>query len=115
MTEANRSNDNQSVEEIENEFLTEEVFVKLFEHIDKLPHRQREILKLNMEGKKLTEIADMLNVTYDTIKTQKKRAIEALRKSLGGNKSILLYILFAYFFSFSLSPISFFVRFSVKS
>lgn len=63
MTEANRSNDNQSVEEIENEFLTEEVFVKLFEHIDKLPHRQLEILKLNMEGKKMAEIADMLNLS----------------------------------------------------
>lgn len=95
MTEANRSNDNQSVEEIENGFLTEEVFVKLFEHIDKLPHRQREILKLNMEGKKMAEIADMLNLSYDTVKTHKKRAILSLRKSLGGNKAILIYVLFA--------------------
>ena len=95
VTESNSAFSKQSVEEIENEIFTEEVFVKLFESIDKLSPRQREILKLNMEGKKLTETADMLNVTYDTVKTQKKRAIEALRKSLVGNKSILLYILFA--------------------
>ena len=95
VTDANRSLCNQSLEEMENDIFTEEVFVKIFEHIDKLSLRQREILKLNMEGKKLTEIAAMLNVTYDTVKTQKKRAIEALRKSLGGNNSILLYILFA--------------------
>ena len=95
VTESNSAFSKQSVEEIENEIFTEEVFVKLFESIDKLSPRQREILKLNMEGNKLTETADMLNVTYDTVKTQKKRAIEALRKSLVGNKSILLYILFA--------------------
>ena len=48
-----------------------------------------------MEGKKLTEIADILNITYETVKTQKKRAINALKKSLGDNRSILLSILFA--------------------
>ena len=83
------------MEDIEDVIFTEEVFIKLFESIDKLSQRQREILKLNMEGKKLIEIADILNITYETVKTQKKRAINALKKSLDDNRSILLSILFA--------------------
>lgn len=94
MTENNRRK-SQSLEDIEDVIFTEEVFIKLFESIDKLPQRQREILKLNMEGKKLIEIADILNITYETVKTQKKRAINALKKSLDDNRSILLSILFA--------------------
>lgn len=111
VTEANRGLDNQTLEEIEEDIFTEEVFIKLFESIDKLSPRQREMLKLNMEGKKLTEIAEMLSVSYDTVKTQKKRAIEALRKALGGDRSILLYILFAYFFSLFAVTHSFFRSF----
>jgi RNA polymerase sigma-70 factor, Bacteroides expansion family 1 len=67
----------------ENEVYEEEVYRRLFVAIDKLSPRCREIFKLYMQGKKNEEIADMLGIAFETVKTQKKRAMQILRKEMG--------------------------------
>ena len=81
---------NLSDEELDEEELDrEEEYRHLFQAIDKLPSRCREIFLLSLEGKKNKEIAEMLQI--ETIKTQKIRAINRLKKYSG--------ILFSFLFS----------------
>ena len=54
----------------------EEVYRLLFRAIDKLPTRCREVFLLHMDGKKNEEIATLLGISIETVKTQKKRAIQ---------------------------------------
>ena len=87
--------DEESLEDDWDETLfTEDIFMRLFEAVDRLSPRQQEILKLQMEGRRLTEIAEQLQVSYDTVKTQKRRALDYLRHTLKG-QSRLLMVLFA--------------------
>ena len=60
----------------------------LFELIDKLPLRCREIFLLYMEGKRNEEIAGMLSLSVETVKTQKKRAMAFIRENL--DKALLV-------------------------
>lgn len=69
----------------EENFFSEEVYRLLFQAIDKLPPRQREIFLMLMEGKHNAEIAEILNITIETVKTQKKRGMATLRKNLNNN------------------------------
>ena len=83
---------NLSDEELDEEELDrEEEYRHLFQAIDKLPSRCREIFLLSLEGKKNKEIAEMLQISTETIKTQKIRAINRLKKYSG--------ILFSFLFS----------------
>lgn len=63
-------------------FNKEEIYRQLFAAIDKLPPRQREIFLLCMEGKKNKEIAEQLDISAETVKVQKRRAIAQLRGKL---------------------------------
>jgi RNA polymerase sigma-70 factor (ECF subfamily) len=74
----------------EEDFFTEEIYRQLFLMIDKLPNRQREIFLLCMDGKKNQEIADTLNLSIETVRTHKKRAIKYLKEKLGPKSLILL-------------------------
>ena len=69
----------------------EEIYRLLFELIDKLPLRCREIFLLYMEGKRNEEIAGMLSLSVETVKTQKKRAMAFIRENL--DKSTPLFII----------------------
>ena len=66
----------------------EEIYRHLFKLIDELPPRCREIFLLYMEGKKNEEIAAMLQLSVETVKTQKKRAMAYIRDNL--DKAVLL-------------------------
>ena len=66
----------------------EEIYRHLFKLIDELPPRCREIFLLHMEGKKNEEIAAMLQLSVETVKTQKKRAMAYIRDNL--DKAVLL-------------------------
>ena len=77
----------------EEEFFTEEVYRQLFAMIDQLPPRQREIFLMCMEGKKNKDIAAALEISVETVKTQKKRAIKYLKKNLGDKAFMLLVLL----------------------
>lgn len=61
---------------------TEEIYRLLFKAVDTLPQRQREIFLLSMEGKKNAEIAAMLEISAETVKVQKRRAITSLKNKL---------------------------------
>jgi len=62
--------------------IEEESFRQLYEAIDKLPNRSREVISLCLEGHKNPEIAEMLGVSLNTIKSLKKYAYAELRAKL---------------------------------
>ena len=69
----------------ENEVNDEDVYQQLFDAIDRLPARCREIFLLHLEGKKNSEIAEVLQLSVETVKTQKKRALAHIREYLDKN------------------------------
>ncbi|MDR1719536.1 MAG: RNA polymerase sigma-70 factor [Dysgonamonadaceae bacterium] len=76
--------DESSDEEVfdETEMHREEEYRLLFKAIDELPARCREIFLMSLEGKKNREIAVELQISIDTVKTQKLRAMRHLRQRL---------------------------------
>lgn len=70
------------VDDTSDVFNKEEVYRQLFAAIDELPPRQREVFLLCMEGKKNKEIAEQLDISAETVKVQKRRAIAQLRGKL---------------------------------
>lgn len=70
------------VDDISDVFNKEEIYRQLFAAIDELPPRQREVFLLCMEGKKNKEIAEQLDISAETVKVQKRRAIAQLRGKL---------------------------------
>lgn len=60
----------------------EEVYRLLFDAIDTLPEKQREIFLLAIKGKKNSEIAEAMNISLNTVKSQKKSGLEKLRNQL---------------------------------
>lgn len=83
--------------------LTEENYIKMaieedalnqfYKVLEKLPTQQREIILLALKGDKNEEIATKLNVSINTIKTQKKRAYTFLRENL--STSLLFAVIFS--------------------
>lgn len=69
-------------ESIDEEAFMEEAYRQLFVIIDELPKRQREIFLLHLAGKKNEEIATEFNITAETVKVHKKRALVTIRKRL---------------------------------
>ncbi len=76
--------------DIENSYVKEEVYNQLFAAIDRLPKRQREVLLHTMEKRKVKEIAELMDISVNSVKTQKQRAIETLRKTLTNTQWLLL-------------------------
>ncbi len=73
-------------------FNKEDVYRQLFLAIDQLPPRQREIFLLCMDGKKNKDIAEQLQISAETVKVQKRRAINQLRKQLAPMSLLVLYL-----------------------
>lgn len=78
----------------EKDLFTEDIYVQLFNMIDKLPDRQREVFLLYMKGKTNKEIAEALNVSVETVKTQKRRGKEYLKENLSLSAQLLLAAIF---------------------
>lgn len=67
-----------------------EVIAELFEAIEELPDKCKEIFKRSyIDGQEDKKIAEELNISLNTIKTQKKRAKNYLRLRL---KDLFLYV-----------------------
>jgi len=77
----------------EDDFFTEEIFRQLFQTIDALPPRQKEVFLLSMKGKRYKDIAQQLNISVETVKKQKQRAMENLKEKLNGDATVLLLLL----------------------
>lgn len=94
------SNGEVTIEEDQVASFREEFYRRLFKVIDSMPTRQRAVFVAAMEGKTNKEIAEELDVSIDTVKTQKKRGIRTLRKELSSANTniyldlfLLLYIM----------------------
>lgn len=74
-------------------FNKEEIYRQLFAAIDELPPRQKEVFLLCMEGKKNKEIAEQLDISAETVKVQKRRAIAQLRGKLSPMLFGLVFVL----------------------
>lgn len=70
----------------------EEVYRQLYQAIDRLPPKCREIFLMHMDGKRNDEIAEVLNIAVETVKTQKKRALKFLKQHTP-EALALLYVL----------------------
>lgn len=77
--------DNASIDDDE-ELFTESVYKRLFDTIEALPQREREVLLLVIEGKKNGEIATALGIKTETVRTHKKRAMSYLREHLSAKE-----------------------------
>lgn len=79
----------------DDEFFTAEVYQRLFNAIDELSPRQRDIFSMYMSGKKNHDIADAMGIAEETVRVHKLRAIQSLRKRLGANELLLMFTLIA--------------------
>ena len=79
----------------------EKRLVRLEEKLAQLPEKQREVLvKCVVEGKKYKEVAEELDITVNTVKTQMKIAYKILREKLRPYHALLLvFYLSRHFFS----------------
>ena len=59
-----------------------------------MPEQQKEIILLSMKGLKVKEIAASLELSENTVKTQKKRAYQFIRKELGELWGVIVSLLF---------------------
>lgn len=73
--------------------MREEIFRQLFQVIDGLSPRCREVFLLHLDGKKNEEIAVQLNISLLTVKTQNKKAVREIRMRMGH-----LFLFFLYMF-----------------
>ena len=71
--------DIESDEVFEHHIIEEETFNILFNEIKNLPDSSKEVMLLALNGLKNQEIADELNVSINTVKTQKKIAYAKLK------------------------------------
>ncbi len=88
--EARRADTSARVDDPEAMPFEEEVYARLFQLIDAMPERQRQVFLLLMEGKRNAEIAEALHISADTVKTQKQRGLNKLRQSMSKEQLALL-------------------------
>lgn len=74
--------------------LEEEAITQFYMIIAELPEQQREILLCSLHGDKVKDIADKLEVSENTVKTQKKRAYQFVREQLGESLAVVVSLLF---------------------
>jgi RNA polymerase sigma-70 factor (ECF subfamily) len=67
----------------ETEFIEKETYAEVHKAIDKLPKQCRQIfLMKRYDELKYSEIAEILSISINTVKTQMKRAVKSLLKNL---------------------------------
>jgi len=72
------------------EVLKQEVYTFLHSKINQLPEMEKKVLMLALKGHSNAEIAELLGIKINTVKTHKSRAYHVLRSDLG-NLIFLLY------------------------
>ena len=72
-----------------------EILNKLYHAINKLPEQRRKILKMAaFEEKSYAEIAEELNISINTVKTQMSRSYKFLKVELGVTHKTIHFLLF---------------------
>ena len=82
----------QDEEDEDYRLMREEMYRALHRAVDELPERCRQVFKLHLEGKKNEEIAQVLELSVETVKTQKKKAMYFLRERLGKSYCLLIVL-----------------------
>jgi RNA polymerase sigma-70 factor (ECF subfamily) len=71
-----------------------EVLQYVYAEIEKLPEKCREVFKLSyLEGMKLSEVAQHLNISEQTVANQKTKALKMLRLALSDKQWMVLIML----------------------
>ena len=83
-----REDDEQSVEQHR-----EEIFRMLLLAIDELPPKLRQLFMLTIQGKTSEDIAEEMNISLHTVKKQRQRGLERLRKELPPDALLMLLML----------------------
>lgn len=93
-----KSVDVEALKELESEsflkasIINQETIMEVRQAVERLPSRQREIIKLTLLGIKNPEIAIQLEITEQTVKTTKRNAFKKLRVLLKDNYYLLLFV-----------------------
>jgi RNA polymerase sigma-70 factor (ECF subfamily) len=74
------------------EVIKEEAYSEIYREINKLPEMGKKVLLLALHENSNEEIAQILNIAINTVKTHKARAYKVLRKNL--NELFLFFIMF---------------------
>lgn len=74
--------------------LEEEAITRFYSVISHLPEQQKQILLRSMKGERVKEIADKMNISENTVKTQKKRAYAFVREQLDDLWVVVISMLF---------------------
>jgi len=82
-------------EHILNELIRTEVFVQIYSAIEQLPEKCGQVFQLSfLKGMKNQEIAEKLNISVQTVKNQKVKALQLLRIKLLQNEGMIVCLLF---------------------
>lgn len=73
-----------------NEVIEQEVHRMVIQEIEQLPEEQKRVVLLHLEGKDNAEIASIMKISVNTVKTHKARARKTLKLKLG---HLLVFIL----------------------
>lgn len=85
-----KSQEDEEQEDLWKEIEEQEIYRQVFAAIDELPPRCKKVFEMHLQGKKNNEIASLLNLSVETVKTQKKRAMRHLRKKMGPLLSLMM-------------------------
>jgi len=77
-----------------NQFIEEETKRIIIQRINELPVQSRKIILLSMEGMKNQEIAEAMDISINTVKTQKKIAYKKLKFQLAELFTIIAFCFF---------------------
>ncbi len=88
----------ESGEMLQLEMMRWEVVQEIYNRIDDLPDRCRAVLKLFLKGHSTKAIADQLDISPQTVRTQKARGLQLIRAEIFGGKIIPLLLLIPFFF-----------------
>lgn len=80
----------ESESSVEESIFAAEIYGRLMREIDSLPSRQRDTMLLVCEGKTNAEIAEAMSVGMETVKNQKYKAMQALKKKFSETTLMLL-------------------------
>ena len=79
---------------IERKFQEAELVQLLYERINQLPERMQQVFKLTyLDGYSRSEIAQMLNLSENTVRNTNAAAMKALRLTLGAEQLLILIFL----------------------
>lgn len=76
-----------------NQVLSEEVSRLLYKFISELPAKRQQIVRYSLLGLKNQEIADIMGISVNTIKSQKMYAYKELREKLGEHAYMIALLL----------------------